>query len=264
MKYIDHCPVCNGKNFTQSITANLSPFIVDRMLGQEKKSVAFPIPTNLFLCDDCHFIGVNARFTPEEERRYYTDYMGESYNAHRTRYEGTGWLALQEHYTTPEYVNDRKRAASGILNSVLDLTQLEEVLDYGGNTGDMIPDELSHTKRFVLDVEVRHLANNVTSVTNPEESGLVDLVMCSHTMEHVSDPKALLADIKRYLKPNGCVYIEVPNEDAGVNVHEHINFLTHAFLEKFLTDNGFTVLGASEINYPEPMTKSIGIVGQLQ
>lgn len=246
------------------MTANLSPFVVDRMLGQEKKSISFPIPTNLFLCDNCHFIGVNTRFTPEEERRYYKDYMSESYNTHRTRYEGTGWLQFQKYYDTPEYINYRKGAARDIINSVIDISQLEEVLDYGGDTGEMIPDELNHTKRFVLDVEVRQLANNVTSVTSPDESGLVDLVMCSHTMEHVSDPKALLEDIKRYLKPGGCVYIEVPNEDAGVNVHEHINFMTYQFLEKFLKDNGFNVLGASEINYPEPMVKSIGIVGQLK
>ena len=264
MKYIDHCPVCNGKNFTQSVTANLSSFVIDRMLGQEKAAVDFPAPASLFICGDCHYIGVNARFTPEEERRYYTDYMGEGYNAQRSRYEGSSWLQFQAHYDTPEYVKTRKQAARDMINSLIDITQLEEVLDYGGNTGNMIPDELSHAKRFVVDVEARQLVNGVKSVTSPEESGPVDLVMCCHTMEHVSYPKALLEDIKRYLKPNGCVYIEVPNEDASVNVHEHINFLTYQFLEKLLTDNGFTVLGASEINYPAPMTKSIAIVGQLK
>lgn len=263
MKYVDHCPVCNGK-FAQSINANLSPFVVDRMLGQEKKSFAPPAPATLFMCDDCHFIGVNARFTPEEERRYYADYMGETYNAHRTKYEGSSWLQFQKHYDTPGYIVDRKSAARDIIAQLVDITRLEEVLDYGGNTGDMIPDELNHTKRFVLDVEVRELVNGVTAVTCPEESGQVDLVMCSHTMEHVSYPKQVLEDIKRYLKPGGIIYIEVPAEDAGVNVHEHLNFMSYQFLEKFLTDNGFAVLGASEINYPEPMTKSIGIVGQLK
>ena len=39
----------------------------------------------------------------------------------------------------------------------------------------------------------------------------LDLVTACHTLEHVPDPLALLRTIRRALRPNGWLYIEVPN-----------------------------------------------------
>ena len=212
----------------------------------------------------CHFVGTLTRFTPEEERRYYKDYMKEDYNTHRTLYEGTDWLVYQNYFDTQEYFDVRKQAATETLSDLMDLSDVTSVLDYGGNTGEMIPNDLNHAKKFVLDLEPRTLPDGVHAVTSPEESGQVDLVLCSHTLEHVSYPKELLEDIKRYIKPNGYIYIEVPLEQPGFNVHEHINYMMYPFLEKLLTNNGFNVLTGVHVDYAHPMTPSIAVVGQLK
>lgn len=263
MKRLDYCPVCGSKEFAQTMPAFMSTFVIDRMTGQERTENP-DTRTNLFQCANCNFIGADMRFEEDEERRYYHGYMFEDYNEHRTKYEGPHWQTFQKYYESDHYIALRKQGALELLDSLLDVSQLESVLDYGGNTGEMVPDKLSHAKRYVLDVNERTLANGFVSVTSPDQSGKVDLVMCSHVFEHVSYPTKLLEDIKRYLVDNGCVYIEVPDEDPGPSVHEHINFMRYQFLEKFLTDNGFEVLGAVNINYPHPMTKSIAIVGQLK
>ena len=43
----------------------------------------------------------------------------------------------------------------------------------------------------------------------PIRSGSVDLVLSQAVLEHVPDPKATVAEIKRILRPNGLVYAEV-------------------------------------------------------
>lgn len=263
MKQLDCCPVCGGQNFVQNVDTAISAFVVERMMGLPKSDKT-EYPTKSVQCGDCHFIGTLTRFAAEEERRYYKEYMKEDYNTHRTLYEGTSWLRYQNYFDTQEYFDVRKQAAMETLASVLDLSDITSLIDYGGNTGEMIPDEFDHAKRFVLDLELRELANNVQSITSPAESGQVDLVLCSHTLEHVSYPKELLEDIKRYIKPNGYIYIEVPTEQPGFSVHEHINYVMYPFIEKLLIDNGFTVLNGVQIEYKDPMTPSIAVVGQLK
>jgi SAM-dependent methyltransferase len=260
---VDKCPVCGCEHFAQSMPAYMSTFVIDRMLGQPKGTVT-DNRTTLFQCSNCFFVGADMRFNEEEERRYYNEYMADEYNKHRDQYEGTQWNYFQKYYESEEYIKLRKQAALELLNSVIDVSQIESVLDYGGDTGEMVPDEFANAKRYLLDVNERSLANGFVAVNSPEESGQVELVMCSHVMEHVSYPGALLDDIKRYLVSGGCVYIEVPSEDPGPSVHEHINFINYYFLEKLLKDKGFKVLGAVNIAYPVPMTKSMAIVGILE
>jgi 2-polyprenyl-3-methyl-5-hydroxy-6-metoxy-1,4-benzoquinol methylase len=47
-----------------------------------------------------------------------------------------------------------------------------------------------------------------------------DLITCFHALEHMPDPRAFLKTVRRYLKPGGRVYVEVPNvEDALLSVY---------------------------------------------
>jgi len=47
----------------------------------------------------------------------------------------------------------------------------------------------------------------------PDERGAFDLVVLSHVLEHVSDPKGFLRGIIDLLKPGGVLFIEVPCND---------------------------------------------------
>jgi 2-polyprenyl-3-methyl-5-hydroxy-6-metoxy-1,4-benzoquinol methylase len=47
-----------------------------------------------------------------------------------------------------------------------------------------------------------------------------DLITCFHALEHMPDPRAFLKTIRRYLKPGGRIYVEVPNvKDALLSVY---------------------------------------------
>lgn len=48
-----------------------------------------------------------------------------------------------------------------------------------------------------------------------------DLITVFHTLEHMSDPLSFLKTVRRYLKPSGSLYVEVPNvDDALLSIYK--------------------------------------------
>ena len=80
-----------------------------------------------------------------------------------------------------------------------------------------------------------------------------DVVLMNHTFEHVEDPLKVLKKIKRVLKKDGIVYIDVPNFDSwdaqvkGANwgylmPSEHTFHYTSETLRKLMEKTGFEVV----------------------
>jgi SAM-dependent methyltransferase len=231
----------------------------------KKSASTWPCPS--IFCPRCELVFCGFRFTSQEESRYYQDYMTGDYVTHRIEYDGIAWSVNQNYYTTDEYKSLRQNKIAQGVSAVVDTTTINSVLDYGGNTGELIPHELSHAQRYVLEVQDRTLSPGVKRLTNHQ---LVDLVICAHTLEHVSDPNNLVKDIKQYINPNGYLYIEVPNESRGDGrvgwFHEHINLFSPTALIQLLTTNGFTPCGeVASHTYPGHLIGSVySIVGQLK
>jgi SAM-dependent methyltransferase len=71
-----------------------------------------------------------------------------------------------------------------------------------------------------------------------------DLVTIVHVLEHAASPSAVLSDIHRVLKPDGLLFVEVPNMlDANMFydlvLHEHLFHFTPETLESLLGQHGF-------------------------
>ncbi len=77
-----------------------------------------------------------------------------------------------------------------------------------------------------------------------------DIVVVNHVLEHIAEPKKTMLEIKRVLKPNGNLHIEVP--DAGTNQYRfteskwyhfdgprHVHQYTTKSLVKLLNIYGF-------------------------
>jgi len=79
-----------------------------------------------------------------------------------------------------------------------------------------------------------------------EREGL-DLVTMSHVLEHIYDPPALLAIVRRALSEDGRLLVEVPcltapeRNPPGLFTIEHVNFFDAASLENLLRISGFAV-----------------------
>ncbi len=85
-------------------------------------------------------------------------------------------------------------------------------------------------------------------------AGAYDAVLLLHVIEHMPDPSASLADIRRLLKPGGIFVLETPRFDSLSfkllgrrerslnNCPGHIYFFTVPTLSKLLEKNGFEVV----------------------
>ena len=264
---VDYCVCCGSKNI---ITAPLrmAAFLFERMLNTVMIDA---LMAQAIQCQDCNFISSMIRFTDEQMQRYYHEYMQKesnnnrqfgSYVFHRIRCEGRGWTTLLDLYKEPWWAAARKDAIVNVIQSCnINLNSIKSVLDFGGDLGQYIPNEFNHARRHVVEIEPRDLVEGVTAVNSPDDCDPVDLVLCCHTLEHVSYPNDLVVDMKRYLKPGGLLYIEVPDEEKVVmdsinnntplGMHEHINIFWAESLIALVKRNGFEVLTNGQIPYGE-------------
>jgi hypothetical protein len=80
------------------------------------------------------------------------------------------------------------------------------LVDYGGDKGQYIPN-LGQKKSYVLEVSENDALPGIDRISNLTEIQKPDLVILSHVLEHVSNPKAMLEEL---LKQSTVLYIEVP------------------------------------------------------
>ena len=120
----------------------------------------------------------------------------------------------------------------------LDLAGLT-VLDLGCSTG-FISDELRRAGARVtgVDIDAPGLArardrfgDDITFLCAdgealPWATGSVDAVVFNHIYEHVVDPDAVLAEIRRVLRPDGVVYLGLGNRLGIVEPHYKLPFLS--------------------------------------
>lgn len=89
----------------------------------------------------------------------------------------------------------------------------------------------------------------------PYASGSMDIVLCSHVLEHVPDLSRALAELRRVLAPGGLLIVAVPNEGCTMgrlrnNVlqrhiarsTDHVHFFTDAVLRSQLANAGLRTI----------------------
>lgn len=156
----------------------------------------------------------------------------------------------------------RTAEALRLIAALRPIAQFQICLDIGANRGDFLqqllkqnqdilavavePDE-AVTDDYRDDARIRLLTCRF------EDAGLTgefDLIYCCHTLEHLGSPTSFLAEVHTLLAENGILYLEVPDLEvitAGDVVEEffidkHTFHFTAASLERYLANNGFTVL----------------------
>lgn len=128
------------------------------------------------------------------------------------------------------------------------------VLDYGCAKGATLrelvlrrPDIVPHlfdvsdmyTGFWKIFLPAEHYA---TYIPRPEWQAYFDLVTSFFALEHVSQPRTMLADILRLLKPGGQFYCIVPNcysNSADLVVIDHVNHFSDESLRLLFTYAGF-------------------------
>ncbi|MCA1834561.1 MAG: class I SAM-dependent methyltransferase [Actinomycetota bacterium] len=133
-----------------------------------------------------------------------------------------------EQYTKDEYAEDKPFAqgttdlwSESIAAHIARLTKPGKLLDIGSHSGNLHP-PLTKRGFDVLGVDIDPAAVEVAKqagrqvlLTDLFEAGFsgasFDVVTMIHTLEHLDEPKKVLAEIARLLRPGGILFINVPN-----------------------------------------------------
>jgi 2-polyprenyl-3-methyl-5-hydroxy-6-metoxy-1,4-benzoquinol methylase len=73
---------------------------------------------------------------------------------------------------------------------------------------DMHPEALALARQAGLETHLVDLGN---SAPGPVAAGIADVVLCADVIEHVIEPRYLLKEAQRLLKPNGVLLLSTPN-----------------------------------------------------
>jgi len=124
------------------------------------------------------------------------------------------------------------------INSFIKNCHIKKMLNYGSGN-------VSYENKFgdiVVDDYDIGLGNN--------SRDKYDFIILSHVLEHVYELDTFFATLKQNLRPDGVVYIEIPNSEyyhcmnydvplQEINI-EHINFFSKYSLSKLMIINNFT------------------------
>lgn len=241
MYTVDHCPACHSMDVTKQ-PAYLAQFVVWKATNE---FVYNNQPTNGVTCNKCGFVGSSLRLTEEEEVNLYRDYRGEEYTNKRIFCEAwyKDYIADLDH---TDYAQGRKIGINKLLDKHIDHLFINTVLDYGGDTGEFIPERFIKSKRYVYDISEVELLPGILKFNPNLDKTKMDFVMCCHVLEHKSDPDMLIKDIKRYSNKGGWIYLEVPNFDApqlpGGLFHEHLNIWKTSSVQALLERHNIDII----------------------
>lgn len=114
-----------------------------------------------------------------------------------------------------------------ILNKNISIEDNFNIIDIGGGTGEfitLINKSKNNIKLSILEPgqdrlncfkleNVNRINRMLDNEFTKDNEGLFDIVTAFHVLEHVLDPIEFVNNCFKLLKPNGLLYIEVPNQD---------------------------------------------------
>jgi hypothetical protein len=207
MNQISRCPCCQSGS-TAAWPALVAPFIAEFVLRA-------PVSTcQLLECRSCGFRFFDRRFTDAEAERLYGHYRGPEYFEVRHRHEPWYTARFNEDLSDQSQVLvKRRQRTSDFLERYLDRSAIETVLDYGGESGQAIPDGWGRD-RVVYDLSDAAPVATVRKVSMAAELPQrgFDLAMVLHVLEHAAEPATMLGCVRPLLRERGALLVEVPYE----------------------------------------------------
>lgn len=239
------CRACNSNNIVGN-EMSISPFVADRMFDGKNFS-------KVYECLDCNLLWLNVEPTDKQLSKYYDDYWGQTYIAHRESYE-PGLRERHSHLLKP-------RGLSKLVEDlVLEYLNPKNILDIGGGTGI----ETAFRLQKPIDIfEVAEMPVSDGCVRVDKISKKYDLVILSHVLEHVPSPQSLLSFAISACSDNSLVYIEIPDEANNYgspprlnNVlekrkywHEHLQFYDDRSINALIESCGGQIVKIKHIDW---------------
>jgi ubiquinone/menaquinone biosynthesis C-methylase UbiE len=220
-------------------------------------------------CDDCGLLYVTPRPTFESLAHHYPD----DYFCYLTPEDYPGFMRASIQKYNDELARQR---ISLIEKCIGTIPRGTSVLDVGCGIGDLLANLEQQRACEVRGIDfkdsavasarlTRHL--NVDQATLTEagyDSARFDLVTMIEYLEHESDPRAILNEARRILKPGGHLVLEIPDPTAwparlfrnnwwNLHVPRHLVLFSPQTLDRALTELGFESIEIRPFTMPYNM-----------
>ena len=148
----------------------------------------------------------------------------------------------------------RTKHAMKVLQDSGSLNRVRKCLDVGANRGSFVQalrEQIPAVEILAVEPDgsvvdgyrnlsgINLVVSRIESLMLPDQQ--YDLIYCSHTLEHLRSPHATLSQLRSSLKPDGVLFIEVPNLDFIQNA----DVVEEFFIDKHLYH--FTVASLTAI-----------------
>lgn len=232
MTTITSCPVCEGHAFTAFQSC------IDYTVSQET--------FYLVSCTTCGFVMTSPRPTDERLGNYY---LSEKYISHTNKAASVidKVYLLARNYTLQWKLN--------LVNAATSPRQ-KKILDYGCGTGEFLKkckDDQWQVSGVEPSPSARQQSSLLTGAVIAEKIQELqekdfNVITLWHVLEHVSDPNAIIHEIKQKLTKDGTIFIAVPNYRswdgshykefwAGYDVPRHLWHFSQQTMKALLEKN---------------------------
>lgn len=203
------CPCC------LSAKADRYPAVVAPFIGEYALRGAAP-EVWLIECPDCSHRYFDMRFDADEAQRLYSKYRSEEYFLARNKHEFWYSRAINDNIGGDQRnIDARKAYLQDFLSDQFGRDSLPSILDYGGDSGQFIPDGIAR-KKFVFEVSNATPRPEVTKIGSDSELRQLapfPLIMLCHVLEHLAEPAETIAQVRELLAfDNAWLLVEVPYE----------------------------------------------------
>ena len=198
------CVICDGQ-IRRLKRALVAPFLATRIWQRA------PFFVDLVECQACGFMFHNPRLDAAEEARLYAGYRSAEYCQLRQASEPWYGVQFNADLASPGSYEIRRAKVGAILRRHLAQREIQRVLDYRGDHGDLVRGLIEGATAFVYDISGRPTADGVTATSDPAGCQ-ADLIINSNVLEHVGFPRRLVGEISQSAPRGGLIFLEVPCE----------------------------------------------------
>lgn len=262
---VPQCPVCGKPD-------EMVDMITDVELNRPSQSWR--------LCLNCGHVFVSPRPTEKFLAEFYT-------SGYRQMTHGLKEPESKDKIPVNSVNEERSRAMRGATTVMQLRTKVSNHLDVGSSTGALcagVVDFLRPAHTWGVEPndawrgfsegafanrrpEIRNYDDDVkfgATLSKVPKTIKFELVTIIHTLEHLLNPREVLEECKRRMKPNGLLVVEVPNRYGGMAnplLWPHLHSFTEQTLDRLLTGVGFfPILHDSYGNFPPFFQPSAAIL----
>jgi hypothetical protein len=156
-------------------------------------------------CDNCGSGFFDFRYSEDDMSKIYSNYRGDTYLKIRSKWEPWYNQTFNEEHDSEDFIFMRQASLYNFLIKLLPAVP-KTIIDVGGDRGQYIPN-FGQIESYVIESSSKKLINGVIRLSCLDEITKSSLILYSHVLEHVANPKE---EIEKLLQHCEQLYIEVP------------------------------------------------------